>query len=136
MPLPTREELVAASALDGIDEEEVARRIKLGGPTLRFVMREDYAKYAIKSGIDAMVACGVEGLVNPYVAPREVHCVTLMQQTPDGRTFHAFSCDAVRDEVVRRLSTDHVMPSLLRFANTIDVHGSFRGQVFEARSKG
>jgi hypothetical protein len=130
---PVLEELVAVGALGGVDENAVKHRVERFGPIFRYVMDEAEAEKWIKAGVNAMLPRGPDGLLDFYDATRDVHCITLVLPTRDGADeMHAFASDYIRDEVLRRMAESQAT-ALLRFANTVDIHGSLRGQVFENR---
>ncbi len=130
---PSLGELVTIGAIHNIGEVEVSRRVAMFGPSIRFMLNHDNALVEVNDGIDAMVRRGTNRLVDFYEPPSEVHNVTLMLLKPDGiGIMHTFASDHIRDQVVQRVAkTD--MADLLRLANTVDLHGSLRGQVFENR---
>jgi hypothetical protein len=81
-----------------------------------------------------MVPAGVKGLKAASSAPSDAHRLLLMLPDPErpaGVVF-SFASDYICDVVVSRIAKNHAN-ELLRLANTIDVHGSLRGQVFENR---
>jgi hypothetical protein len=132
-PVPPESELLAVGAIKGVDAVQVRERIARFGPTFRYLTNVDEAEKAIAAGIAAMIDAGVEGLVKTSRATRDVHRITLMKRkpTPYGEML-VFASNYVRDEVVRRLANTHAI-DLLRLVNTVDLHGSLRGQVFESR---
>jgi hypothetical protein len=132
-PVPPEAELLAVGAIKGIDAVLVRERIARYGPTFRYVANAIEAEKAVDAGISAMVDAGVEGLTNLRNAARDVHRITLMvrKPAPVGEML-VFASDYIRDEVVRRMANTHAV-DLLRLANTVDIHGSLRGQVFENR---
>jgi hypothetical protein len=132
-PVPTEAELVALAALAGIEESEVQWRVDRFGPTIRYLFDPVEAEKWVKAGIYAMVRRGANGLVDFYEAPSEVHSITLMLPKPDGiGIMYTFASDHIRDQVVQRVAKTDVA-DLLRLANTVDLHGSLCGQVFENR---
>jgi hypothetical protein len=131
MPVPPLKELKAVGALEGISELEVQARYNRYGPSLRFLINPRYAEASIMIGVSTTVSRGVDGLVDLSPAQREV--IVLMQQTEVEKfLYYSFVSDFVRDLVIRELA-DKSVDRLLTLANTVDVHGSLRGQVFENR---
>jgi hypothetical protein len=131
--VPTEAELVELGALESIEVDEVRRRVARYGPIIRYVINTVVAETSIDAGISTMVDAGVEGLSNLGRASRDVHRIMLMVPKPTQvGVMLVFASDYVRDEVLRRMSVSHAT-ALLRLANTVDIHGSLRGQVFENR---
>jgi hypothetical protein len=133
-PVPSEPELVAVGAIKGIGADQVHERVARFGPTFRYLTNTDESEKAIAKGIKAMVDVGVDGLVRTSNATRDVHRITLMVPNPTSAVDEmlVFASDYIRDEVVRRMANTHAV-DLLRLANTVDLHGSLRGQVFESR---
>jgi hypothetical protein len=131
---PPRNELIAVAALEGVAEDVANVCIQRYGPCFRYICKPTIAEVDIKFGIDKMVPDGVDGLVNLHRL--DVHHITLMLPEPDSvGVFHAFASEHIRDVVLQRMAASEA-EKMLRYANTIDVHGSIRGQVFEYRMLG
>jgi hypothetical protein len=129
---PTEVELIAIAALNGIvDAAEVRRRIGLFGPSIRNVCDANGHRL-VDAGISDLVSVGIEGLKTLRTQTREVHRITLVVPAPRDLTMLVFASDYIRDQVASRLSMTH-KTDLLALANTVDIHGSLRGQIFENR---
>ncbi len=132
-PVPTEAELEALGVIEGIDADLVRQRVALYGPIIRYVFNTVVAEKCVRTGISKLVGKGVDGLAQVDSAPREVHRIMLMLLKPDGiDDMYTFASDHIRDQVVRGLAERHAV-NLLQLANTVDLHGSLRGQVFESR---
>jgi hypothetical protein len=138
---PLEDELIAVGALAGvsangkvvgIDADEVRRRIGLYGHSIRYVCDANVAETQVKAGIVALIALGVKGLSDPAASSHPVHRITAIVLDSNGDDMLVFLSDNIRDQVVRRMAARHAA-GLLRLANTVDIHGSLRGQIFENR---
>jgi hypothetical protein len=129
---PTEVELIAIAALNGIvDAAEVRRRIGLFGPSIRNVCDVN-GEGLVDEGISDLVSVGIEGLKYLRTQTREVHRITLVVPAPRDLTMLVFASDYIRDQVASRLAKAH-KTDLLALANTVDIHGSLRDQIFENR---
>jgi hypothetical protein len=122
---PTSRELIAIGEIKGITVDEVVRRIARYGLSIRYLC-DAKAERKIEEGIDEMVGCGIAGLANLRIT------VMLPKPPPAQSAMVVFASDFIRDEVVRRLAESHAS-ELLRLANTVDIDGSLRGQIFASR---
>ncbi len=130
---PILDELVAVGALGDVDENAVKHRVERFGPIFRYVMDDAEAEKWIQAGIEVMVPRGPDRLLDFYNVRPELHSITLMLPKPDGSgVMHSFASDFSADEVLRRMAQKDAF-GLLRLANTVDIHGSLCGQVFENR---
>jgi hypothetical protein len=129
---PSPDELTAIGKMHNIDAAEVDRRVTRFGPSIRYLVKHETAEEQIKDGISKVVPRGVDGLTDISGMDKVAHRILLVQSDAAGDRILTFASDFIRDQVVNRMAKSHVF-DLLRLANTVDIHGSLRGQVFENR---
>lgn len=129
---PTFHELIALGALvAGIDANVARNRIDLYGRSIRYVCDPRLAEAEITEGLADMVKSVVDRLsLGETIAT--VHCLTLMVRKPDHGHLLVFLSDNIRDRAVSAIAAASI-PRLLALANTSDIHGSMRGQIFVNR---
>ena len=121
-----------------VSEELLNQRMEICGPSLRPLFRDspsslEYATNYVKSAVDQIVGLGVDGLNSVGRTERAAHRIVVLHRQ-DGKQVpsYSFASEYIRDRVVSELAATSEA-ALLQLANTADVHGSLRGQVFEHR---
>jgi hypothetical protein len=129
---PSPDELAAIGEMHNIDATELDRRVTRFGPSIRYLVKHETAEQQINEGIDKVVPRGVDGLTDVIQIDKVAHRILLVQPGAVGHRILTFASDFIRDQVVNRMAESQAM-ALLQLANTVDIHGSLRGQVFENR---
>jgi len=131
---PPTEELVAVAELLGINEAQALQHVAKYGPFLRYLNNPKTANRSVIAGLAKLVPAGVDGLKAASSASREAHRLLVMSPHPEDSddVVFSFASDYIRDKAVTRIAYSQAS-KLLDYANTIDVHGSLHGQVFENR---
>ena len=89
---PPLDELVALGALEGVDADEVRRRVARYGPTMRHIVNEHSAEHILQSGVSDLGGC-LFHVHDPRWIER-VDGVTLVLLGPGGIGFmFAFASD-------------------------------------------
>jgi hypothetical protein len=132
-PNPPLGELIDFGAVVGIGADDMRRLVARYGPSMRHVCDPD-VEVTIESAINDLVGAGIEGLDRAREPTPEMHRIMVMIPTPPPLigTMLVFASDYIRDKVVARFSDQYAV-DLLSLANTVDLHGSLRCQIFEAR---
>jgi hypothetical protein len=132
-PNPPLAELIQFGAVKGISADNVRQRVDRYGPSMRHLC-DPHIEVTIASAVSDVVGEGIEDLDRAREPTPEMHRIMVMIPTPPPLigTMLVFASDYIRDKVVARFSDQYAV-DLLSLANTVDLHGSLRCQIFEAR---
>jgi hypothetical protein len=129
---PTIDELVAFGKIDGIARDVVHERVRRFGASFRVVASDDRDLEVItQAGVRALIQLGVRGLETIVSTPEVVQRI-LKETKVDGWSVFSFGSEEFANTVLAKIAEEQPR-ELLALANTIDRHGSLRGQVFENR---
>jgi hypothetical protein len=114
----------------GVERDEVLKRINRYGRSIRFVCDPQLAEAHVEQGLADMVKSVVNTLRLSETSTT-VHRLMLMVPRPAGDgDMLVFLSDDIRDRAVRAIAASNEQ-RLLALANTGDMHGSLRCQIFE-----